>query len=687
MTFSDKVEKVPLIGPLKAGLLKNLEIETVGDLLNHYPFRYDDFTNIKKIAHLIYGENATITGSIIRTENIYTKSRKSLVKAAIGDETGQIDAIWFNQPYLARALKPGSLISLSGKIDWFTKRLVFVSPDYEIITNNQPSAATIHTGRLVPVYPETAGVSSKWLRSRINVLLNGGTDIEEYFPAKFLADQGLVDLTTALNQIHFPKSLEDSQTAKKRLAFDEIFTMLLRSQLNRKKVENQKPNFRLDLPKYQSQLNKFTGSLPFKLTDDQHSAVEEILSDLGSTKPMNRLLQGDVGSGKTVVAAVAALATHLQGFKTLYMAPTEILATQHYETFNKLFCNLRIKIGLSTSSTNKDSDYKLLISNSQIVVGTHALLYDVKKSKEAGLVIIDEQHKFGVHQRTQLLEVSKDMTKLPHLLTMTATPIPRTLALTVLGDLDITFINQMPRDRIPIKTWVVPKEKRSPAYEWIKKQLLADNSQAYIVCPFIEESEVETLKSVKAAKKEFESLIKILSPLKVELLHGRMKGKQKERIMNNFNLGQTRVLVSTPVVEVGLDNPNAKIILIEGAERFGLASLHQLRGRVGRGNKQSYCLLFTENESPEIIERLKLLETYNSGLKLAEMDLKRRGGGEVYGSQQSGFTKTKTADLTDTDFIVKVNLLVKDLIKNNDPILKLPALQEQVIHGESVHMD
>lgn len=687
LDLSDPVEKVPLIGPLKAGLLKNLEIETVGDLLNHYPFRYDDFTNIKKIAHLLYGESATVTGSIIKTENIYTKSRKSLVKATISDETGQIDAVWFNQPYLARTLKPGSLLSLSGKIDWFTKRLVFVSPEYEFIYPQGHPLETIHTGRLVPVYPETAGISSKWLRSRINLLLRGGVGIEDGFPAKFLSDQGLVGLTTALNQIHFPQSLEESQIARKRLAFDEIFILLLRSRLNRKKIESQKPNFQLDLSKHQSQLNKFIDSLPFQLTADQSKAVEEILKDLGKPKPMNRLLQGDVGSGKTVVVAVAALATHLQGLKTLYMAPTEILANQHFDTFRKLLGPLNIKINLVTAASKKKIGKGGELSSADITIGTHALLYNLEKSKEAGLVIIDEQHKFGVQQRTQLLELSKDVTKLPHLLTMTATPIPRTLALTVLGDLDITFINQMPKDRIPITTWVVPKEKRSPAYQWIKKQLIADNSQAYIVCPFIEESIVETLKSVKAAKKEFESLVKIFSPLKVELLHGRMKATQKEQIMQNFNSNKIPVLVSTPVVEVGLDNPNAEVILIEGAERFGLASLHQLRGRVGRGNRKSYCLLFTENESPEVRQRLKLLEVYNSGLKLSEMDLKRRGGGQVYGREQSGFAKTKAADLTDSDFIVKVNLLVKELIKNDDPVLRSPGLLEQVKQKESIHMD
>lgn len=693
IAFEDSVEKVPLIGPLKARLLKNLEIETVGDLLNHYPFRYDDLTTIKKISHLLYGETVTVFASVIKTEHIYTKSRKSMVRAVISDETGQIDAVWFNQPYLAGILKPGISLSLSGKIDWFAKRLVLVSPDYELISNNSPSDTIIHTGRLVPIYPETAGISSKWLRSRINFLLRGGADIKDFFPDEFLNTQGLVGLSTALNQIHFPKSLEDSYIAKKRLAFDELFTMILKSQFNRKKSESQEPKFRFDAPKNQNQLSKFCQSLPFKLTDDQIGAVDEILKDLGRAKPMNRLLQGDVGSGKTVVAAIAALACHLQGFETLYMAPTEILANQHYQTFKKFLEPFGIRVGLMTSSNNKNSKSSRrevgipTKTSGQIMIGTHALLYNLEKSKEVGLVIIDEQHKFGVQQRTRLLELSKNSPKLPHLLTMTATPIPRTLALTVLGDLDITFINQMPGDRIPIKTWVVPKEKRSPAYEWIKKQLIDNDSQAYIVCPFIEESEAETLKSVKAAKKEFDKLIKIFSPLKVELLHGKMKSQQKEEVMKNFNLSKTRLLVSTPVVEVGIDNPNATIILVEGAERFGLASLHQLRGRVGRGNKQSYCLLFTENENPEAIQRLKLLEVYNSGLKLSEMDLKRRGGGEVYGKQQSGFAKTKAADLTDTAFIVKVDSLVKDLFKNNDPILESPTIRALINQEESFHRD
>ena len=687
LNLSNKVEEVPLIGPLKAALLRNLEIYTVSDLLNHYPFRYDDFSKLTKIAHLAIGETVTIRGSIIKTENVYTKSKRIMVKATIGDETGQVEAIWFNQPYLAKVLKSGSPISLSGKADWFARRLALMSPDFELTAGHQSLVTTIHTGRLVPVYPETSGISSKWLRSRINFLLQSGIDIEEYLPQTLLSSQELIGLAAAISHIHFPQSLEEAQEAKKRLAFDEIFAMLLKSQVSKSKLEKLKPSFQLDLPKHRSRLNEFISSLPFQLTPDQVNAIDEILKDMEMPKPMNRLLQGDVGSGKTVVAAAAAYITHLEGFRTLYMAPTEILANQHFDTFTKLLGALNVKIELITGSSQKKSGQKDAPTQADIIIGTHALLYKMENFAKTGLVIIDEQHKFGVEQRTSLLEGTKSHSKPPHLLTMTATPIPRTLALTILGDLDLTYLKQIPKDRKPIKTWVTPKEKRFPAYEWIKKQLTSENSQAYIVCPFIEESEVDTLKTVKAAKKEFESLVTIFHPLSVELLHGKMKSPEKEEAMRNFASGKTQVLVSTPVVEVGVDNPNASIIVIEGADRFGLASLHQLRGRVGRGSKQSYCLLFTENEFPEVLERLKLLETYNSGLELSEMDLKRRGSGEVAGIQQSGFVKTKAADLSDSQFIIEINLLIKELIKTDSPILKTPQLLFRIEQKEEVHMD
>lgn len=679
LSLTDKVEKVPLVGPLKTALLKNLEIYTVSDLLHHYPFRYDDFSNSKKIAHVLFGETVTLKGNVDKIENVYTKSHRSLVKAAISDETGQIGVVWFNQPYLTKTLKPGSFVSLSGRVDEFKGKPSLISPEFELL-NNPGVPSTIHTGGLIPVYSETAGVSSKWLRSRINFLLKSGQEFPDYFPENVLREQNLISRSLALNQIHFPKDLEQAQKARERLAFDEVFSLLLRSRGSRQKLEKEEANFSLKSGEYSGQLQKFTDSLPYRLTSDQSQAIREILADLEKPKPMNRILTGDVGSGKTVVAAAAAYITQLHGFKTFYMAPTEILASQHYETFKKLLEPFGVSIGLLTSSTRKNP-------KSQILIGTHALLHHLENSSQIGLVIIDEQHKFGVGQRTKLLEGTKIGSRAPHLLTMTATPIPRTLALTLLGGLDITFISQMPQGPRNVKTWVVPKTKRPAAYQWIKEQLTSQKTQAYVVCPFIEESQSETLKSVKAAKKEFELLKNIFAPLSVELLHGRMKSEQKEQIMRNFVENKTSVLVSTPVVEVGLDNPNAAIILIEGADRFGLASLHQLRGRVGRGHKPSFCLLFTESSGPEVEQRLKLLETNDSGLKLAEMDLKRRGGGQVYGRQQSGFIKTKAADLSDSVLITKVSVFLGELVNRRDPLLKSPALRALIGPESSVHMD
>ncbi|MCL5004095.1 MAG: ATP-dependent DNA helicase RecG [Patescibacteria group bacterium] len=665
LTLRDSVEKVPLVGPLQAKKLKRLNIESVDDLLNHYPFRYDDFTNIKKISELVFGETATVIGTVVKIENVYTKNRKNIVKAVIADETGRIDVIWFNQPYLVKNLKTDTHVSLSGKVDEFSHHLALISPEYEFSTLNFQPSTNIHTGRLVPVYPETYGLSSKWLRSRISSILENELEIGEVLPPEILKENRLLGLKEALLKVHFPKNLEEAKEAKRRLAFDEVFEIIYLAQKQRKKWQTEKSSFQLSTTTLKPKLTEFINRLPFELTNDQNKAMEEILDDMKKKTPMNRLLQGEVGSGKTVVAAVSALATVLSGYKVLYMAPTEILSNQHYQTFQKLFHGYNTKINLITSSSRRNQNFQISSAgrSDQILVGTHALLYQIGQIEKVGLVIIDEQHKFGVGQRAKLLDLGReDNGKLPHFLTMTATPIPRTLQLTLLGDLNISSIENLPNERKKIKTWLVPKYKRTDAYHWIKNQVAEAGAQAYIICPFIDESESETLKSVKAAKKEFESLQKMFHPLNVGLLHGKMKSGEKEEIMNKFRDDEVKILVCTPVVEVGIDNPLATIILIEGAERFGLASLHQLRGRVGRGNKQAYCFLFTDSESPETQVRLKSLEKIKSGLKLAEADLKNRGSGTIFGSQQSGPFKTKIADFSDLELVIQAGRAVARFI-------------------------
>lgn len=650
-----------MVGKTYAQRLKKLDINTVEDLLHHYPFRYNDFSLISKISSLQQGEIVTIQGEIVDCKNIYTKSHKQIQKALIKDESGQIQVNWFNQPYLVQILKPGVKISLSGKVAVFSFKPALISPEYEIIRSSNFNS--IHTGRLVPVYPETYGVSSKWLRSRIAPLLKTfSLEIADWLPEKIKKENQLIDLCSAIQQIHFPNNQAEVEQAKKRLSFDELFLLQLSALKRKKEWQKQKSTQAIKINKLK--ISQFIQQLPFSLTLDQKKASRQILQDLKKNKPMNRLLEGDVGSGKTVVAAIALYAVFLNGLKSILMAPTEILANQHYQTINNLLKPFGVKTALLTGSQK----LKMKTANFDILIGTHALIYH-QLIKQVGLIVIDEQHRFGVEQRAKL--VNQNQT--PHLLTMTATPIPRTIALTLYSDLDLSVLKEMPLGRKKIKTWVVPPKKRMAAYQWIKKQIKNNHIQAFIVCPLIEESTKESMKDIKAATAEFERLTKKIFPsLKLGLLHGRMKDKDKEKIINKFKEHKFDILVSTPVIEVGIDIPNAAIIIIEGANRFGLAQLHQLRGRVGRSHHQSYCLLFSPETS---LKRLQALEQNNSGFELAEIDLQLRGPGEIYGIKQHGFTKLKIASFNQTNLIQKTKKISRQLIEKLDEI---PLLKEKL---------
>lgn len=596
--LSQPVTKIAGIGPAIGKRLEKLEIITIFDLLYHLPFRYEDRSQISSISKLRVGESATIFGTIESIKNEYTKKGKNFQSAIISDDTGSIPAIWFNQTYLTRTLHIGQNISLFGKIEFFGPKKTLVSPDYEI------GNSSIHMGRIIPIYPETAGLSSKYLRTKIYQILPQLP--QDIYPSD------LTNWNKTIHEIHFPTKLPINQY-KKRLAFDEIFLLQLTTLSYRQFWL--KTNVTHPLTIDQEKLNQFVSSLPFTLTPSQNQTVQEILSDLGLSKPMNRLLEGDVGSGKTVIAAIAAYCAWLNGYQTLILAPTQILAAQHNKTLSAFFKPFGI-------------------DDKHIIVGTHALLY--KTYTNVGLVIIDEQHRFGVAQRALLASKGRS----PHILTMTATPIPRTIALTLYGDLDLSILNPL-ADRLKIKTWIVPEEKRQNAYQWIKNQ----KTQTFIVCPFIDES--ETMASTKAATSEYERLKKIFPDSKLGLLHGKLKSKEKDDVLNKFKIGELDILVSTPVVEVGIDIPKATIMVIEAAERFGLAQLHQLRGRVGRSNKQSYCLLFSNSNT----SRLKSMETHYSGLELAEIDLKLRGPGKIFGLSQHGRSQLKIATYEDLDLI------------------------------------
>ena len=587
--------------------LKRLEINTVFDLLHHLPFRYEDRRIITPISQIKSGNQITAVGTISEISNQYTKSGKVIQKGELTDESGKIMVIWFNQRYLARTILVGTKISLYGKADWFGRKLAIISPEI----GDSDTAGTI-----VPIYPETAGLTSKWFRKKI----------------REISDLNILDesLSLSLRGVHFPMELYEVEKYRRNLAFNELLKLESESRKRRQDWQNRGVAHKLQIDKFQ--ISNFKSSLPFSLTNSQNIAIDEILSDLEKPVAMNRLLEGDVGSGKTVVAAIASLTTWQNGYKTLFMAPTQILAQQHYETLNKLLSGFKVTVGLITSQSKVTGD---------VIVGTQALLN--KNHEGVGLVIIDEQHKFGVAQRTLLQHKGGT----PHVLTMTATPIPRTLALVLYGDLDLSVLNEMPTGRKQIKTWIVPEEKRASAIEWIKKQ----NTQVFWVCSLIDES--ESLGAIRAVNTEFELLKKSFEGLNLGLLHGRMKNK--DEIINKFRNKEIDILVATPVVEVGMDIPNAGIMVIEDAYRFGLSALHQLRGRVGRAGQQGYCLLFSTQDTA----RLKAMENTYIGSKLAQIDFEIRGAGNIYGLSQHGRSELKIATYKDFDLLPKIREFLK----------------------------
>lgn len=650
MELKTSINQVSKSLSLYAKRLERLDIKTVEDLLYHLPFRYEDFSLVVPIGSVQAGETVTIQGKIKSVSNAYTRFAKKIQTITIEDNTGHIDAIWFNQPYLLNILKKDETISLSGQIKSFKGKLTIQPKEYEILYNSE---SPLHTGRLVPIYPETRGVSSKWLRRQVHNLLNSA-EVEEILPQKTLEKFGFAERFENLKAIHFPKNHKDAENARKYLSFEELFILNLKMLTRRASWAKTKTVKKLSISGYTKEKDRLISSLPFDLTKSQIKAVGEILSDLESSKPMNRLLQGDVGSGKTVVAAIAMYLTYKNGLQSVLMAPTEILATQHHKTISSLLEPFGVKVGLITGSkklnmsrqATNGTDTGILTDErktpNDILVGTHALLEKKVEFPNLGLVVVDEQQRFGVVQRGIIREKGRGI----HFLTMTATPIPRTAALTLYGELDLSMLTEMPKDRKAVKTWLVPVQKREDGYKWIEKEIKTHKTQAFIICPFIEES--ESMQTVKAAKTEFEMLRNNVFPsLRLALLHGKLKSGEKDEILDDFRKGKYDILVATPVVEVGIDIPSATIIVIEASERFGLSQLHQLRGRVGRGDKQSYCLLFTESKNPQTLAKLKAMEKIQLGSELSELDLRLRGPGELYGKLQSGQRVLKVASFSD----------------------------------------
>jgi len=684
-TLDMSIGELPRVDEKYLKKFHKLGLVTVRDLLYHFPNRYEDFSKIIPIDKLELDQTATIRGEIVKIENIRTfRKRMNITEALINDKSGSVKAVWFNQPFLTRNLQSGRKVSLSGKLAVGPKGRYFSNPSYELLSLYR---APTHTARLIPIYPETVGLGSRYIRYYLKSILPLADELKEFIPSAILKKHKLPSLATAINNIHYPQKISQTEQARNRFAFEELLLLQLFVLQQKNKMKKEKAT---KIPFNKELIKEFVDKLPFKLTDAQRRSAWEIFQDLDKAQPMNRLLQGDVGSGKTVVAAMAALEAANAGYQTAFMVPTEILAQQHYKEFKKYVK----RVGLMTRTEKCD------VNKKDILIGTHALIQDKVKFKNLALVIVDEQHRFGVGQRAKLLKSNT----MPHLLSMTATPIPRTLALTIYGDLDISLLDEMPKGRQKIITKIVPPNQRAQAYEFIRREV-KKGRQVFVICPRIDPSEKKEQEvdkktgqikltpakllwsEVKAVKEEYEKLNeKVFPELKISMLHGKMKSKEKQEIMKDFKDKKTDVLVSTSVVEVGIDIPNATVMMIEGADRFGLAQLHQFRGRVGRGEHQSYCFLFST--AGNTTTRLRALVKCEDGFELAEKDMQIRGPGQFYGVKQSGIPDLAMDSLKDLNLIKTIRQEAKNLLKTDSKLKKYPLLLEKVKEfKKTIHLE
>ncbi|TAL15241.1 ATP-dependent DNA helicase RecG [Patescibacteria group bacterium] len=670
MNLLSPLRNVKGVGEKTGEQFSQAGIHTVGDLITFLPRTHEDFSHITTIANIAPGK-ATIKA---KCESITTRPvRRGLriTTATLADETGKLQAVWFNQPYRATQLKPDEEFYFSGDFEFNYNRYQLTNPSAEKVSD-----MPVQTDRLLPVYRSIKGLKTTLVRKILAELRPLITMLPETLPSTIVKNQKLISRSDAFIAMHFPKVSEDIEKARERLGFEELFELLLASQLNRQ--ENAKLKG-WHIPFEQSVVKEFVAKLPFALTGAQRLAAWEILQDFEKAVPMNRLLQGDVGSGKTVVAGLAARQAAHEGFQTALMAPTEILASQHAETLQKLLSPFGVTVGLLTGSVKgvaRKTLYAAIADGSvQVVVGTHALIQETVSFYKLGFVVIDEQHRFGVKQRQELLKKSKHM---PHLLAMTATPIPRSLALTVYGELDISILNELPKGRKPIKTKIWSPNSRAQLYELVDMEL-SEGRQAYVICSLIDNNPDNELKSVQVEYKKLQN--SIFKHRKIGLLHGKMKSDEKESVMSDFAAGSIDILVSTTVVEVGVDVPNATVMLIEDADRFGLSQLHQLRGRVGRSVYQSYCYLVTST-SAKPSERLREVERSNDGFYLAEVDLKLRGPGEIYGRSQHGALNLQIATLADTKLIKRAQDAAKAFVASGEDLLNYKELAAAVQYNQ-----
>jgi ATP-dependent DNA helicase RecG len=666
--LSDQVETLKGVGAELAKKLAVLGIYSINDLIEYFPRRYEDYSNVSPVKNLRPGP-VTIKAKISSVAGRYVRKGIHITEAIASDDTASVRLVWFNQPYRAGAIKQGREYFIGGEYALRRSRFSIANPSVELVSD-----FPVNTARIIPIYRETKGLKSNQIRRLIREALQLVKDLPEHLPGWLLKDQKLLDYPTAVKEIHFPSTGELWAAAKKRLAFEEIFQLTLAALLNKQENLAEKGlaiAFKEDLAK------KFVAQLPFKLTNAQRKVIWSIYQDMQKAQPMNRLVEGDVGSGKTVVAVMAALMAMEEGFQVAFMAPTEILARQHADTILNLLSDLGYedKVGLLLGSlkpvAKKQVQQKIADGEIKMIIGSHALISEKVDMHNLGLIIIDEQHRFGVEQRKKLQAKAGHM---PHVLHMTATPIPRSLALTLYGELDVCVLDEMPPGRQVIKTKLVSPVSKTKLYEQIDKELAAGR-QMFVVCPVISESDFSRGVSVEEVFKQLSE--RDFKHRKAALLHGRVKTDEKEQIMADFVAHKYDILVSTTVIEVGVDVPNATVMLVVGAERFGLAQIHQLRGRVGRGAHQSYCFLMASDpKAPS--QRLRALESTTDGFKLAELDLRLRGPGAIYGTIQHGALDLRIASLTDIKLIAAARAAAQAFIDKKERLAKYPHLRTKV---------
>lgn len=664
MNLATSIESIKGVGPKTAEQFRLAGIDTVRDILLFLPRKHEDFSEITSIADISPGKQ-TVRARVESTEIKRVRRGMTITSATLVDDSGKMRATWFNQPYRAKQFSDGEFYFFSGNFEFSYNRHQLTNPSAE-----KADEMPVSTDRIVPVYRQPHGLKSQVVRKTLNQLRPLVTMLPDPLPPSLIEQEKLASYSDALLGMHFPKNSQEILAAKERLAFDELFELLLASALNKRE------NASLEgwpIPSDIDAVKQLVGQLPFKLTNAQRLAAWEIILDMEKSMPMNRLLQGDVGSGKTVVAGIAALTAARSGYQTAIMAPTEILARQHAETSRQLLEPFGVTVGLAVGSV-KGKARKALYEQVQagsvaVVVGTHALIQDEIQFHQLGLVAIDEQHRFGVVQRQKLLDKA---TKMPHLLAMTATPIPRSLQLTVFGELEISILNELPANRKPIKSEIIAPTSAAAIYSKIDKEI-RNGRQAYVICSLISESATNDKKSVEAEYKRLKN--SVFGHRNIGLLHGKLKPAEKEQVMFDFKSKKYDILISTTVVEVGVDVPNASVMMIENSDQFGLAQLHQLRGRVGRGEHQSYCyLMMSDSSKPS--QRLRELEKSNDGFYLAEVDLELRGPGEIYGRAQHGELNLQIASLADTASIKRAQGAVERFMKSNNELLQYKELTE-----------